>query len=39
MALNEHQIISSQKKKRMAVAFRVARWANDKDWGRFMRRK
>jgi hypothetical protein len=38
-AMNEHQIISNEKRKDLAIAMRVASRANEKGWKQFLKRK
>jgi hypothetical protein len=37
--MNEHVLIQNLKRKDMAIAFRVARNANEREWRKFIRRK
>lgn len=38
-AMNEHEYIRSRNMKEIAIAFRVARFSNEKNWKKFIRKK
>ena len=38
-ALNEHEYVRSRDMKEIAIALRVARFANEKEWRKFLRKK